>query len=138
MNPLARAVAIFPAPRKPMLSSADMGRIVGGQHSGVEREYLRQSVDSKSALLRSPPALPDGIARQSPGRSELSGLDGRRRVRAFGKIHPAGFRHQLGPAQVMGADKRDSLAPRLKRADQFAFLENRNAPRRRFGMYLPI
>src|SRR5689334_17736897 len=38
MNPLARAEAILPAPRKPMLSLADMRGIVGVQKTRVERE----------------------------------------------------------------------------------------------------
>src|SRR5207302_1916243 len=52
--------------------------------------------------------------------SESGQLECRRRVRLLRQIHSGGFGHELGPAQMLCADKLDGLAPRLERADQLS------------------
>src|SRR6266542_1702912 len=48
MNPRAKAVAIFPAPKKPIVRSSDMCRILEGRHCGVERENNQSANVSRS------------------------------------------------------------------------------------------
>src|SRR5207249_6325579 len=78
MNPLAKAVAILPAPRKPMVSFADMRRIVEGQQGRSRARKLRMrktGVAEIRFLLAGFGKLPLAFAQTlGPGREGVRGM----------------------------------------------------------------
>src|SRR5207249_816782 len=88
MNPLAKAVAILPAPRKPMVSFADMRRIVEGQQGRSRARKLRM---------------------RKTGVAEIRFL-----LAGFGKL-PLAFAQTLGPGTTPSPDLRPPSPPSEER-----------------------